>query len=451
MTKQKMTPSEGLVKFLNEIPDNDYLRPRAIYPQLLEAAAKVKTGGEAAVITALLGPGNSYGIDVPIKPLKFPEDHKLHLNMGTEWYWLICNLEVEGSGGLDKIGVLLDMTRMRAVSLKVQEEAGWSDEDAQIVDNVVTVTLATRKDNCIIRRSPNTQWGALGGKIKFDSDPFHYQVGKDYLKGSKDVLPLKIHVDDGENMRIDLTMRSDLPAEKAFFLQGAKKDQGVIPAPHLGIYYSFPQLDVKGTVIVGGTTYKVKGIGWLDHQLMMNDANAPQPPTPQPTPKYKPIIPSNGWSWCGFNFSNGDAFTAIAYQIGTIQTRMPVNYGIYLHRTPNGWARTDVMGSLAIDRFIPGLGHVLTPTTWVYQVTDPLSGLDLEMLPVPLYPDGTFQGGTLEIDGETAVTLNVIDRTPISGQFGNGKVFTGAGYCESVCYEPYEQYVERCLKYLGVG
>ena len=45
MTKQKMTPSEGLVKFLNEIPDNDYLRPRAIYPQLLEAAAKVKTGG----------------------------------------------------------------------------------------------------------------------------------------------------------------------------------------------------------------------------------------------------------------------------------------------------------------------------------------------------------------------------------------------------------------------
>lgn len=261
MTNQKMTPSEGLIRFINDIPLDYNLYPPELYPPLLEAAAHVESGGQAEVILALLGAGGSYGMATPSDPMKFPEDHRLHLDMGMEWYWLACNLEVDGSDGLDKIGVLLNFTRMRAVSLKVQQEAGWTDEEAQIVDCAGSVTVATRKDSLIVRRSPNTKWGAFGDKIKFGTDPFLYQVGGDYLKGSKDVLPLKVHIDDGSNMRIDLTVTSELPAEKAFFLQGKN---GIMPKETLGTYYSYPQLQIKGTVSVGGVSYRVKeSVGWI--------------------------------------------------------------------------------------------------------------------------------------------------------------------------------------------
>jgi predicted secreted hydrolase len=166
---KKMSTSEALVAYINSIPD--YLRS-GIYSELLEAASKVKTAESAAVILLLLGEGSSYGSEIPSAPIKFLQDHSLHLKSGTEWYWISCNLEVEGSDGLDKIGVPVVITRNRAVSLDVQKAVGWTDEEAQVVDTAATVTVATRKDSFIARRRPNVQWSAVGGDgVKFGVRP----------------------------------------------------------------------------------------------------------------------------------------------------------------------------------------------------------------------------------------------------------------------------------------
>ena len=441
----KKSPASALVAYLNEVPD--YLRS-PIYPELLAAAANVDSAISVSVINNLMGAGRSVGCEVPTGPIQLPQDHRLHLECGTEWYWISCNLTVDGSNGLDRIGVLVVQTRNRAVSSDVQKAVGWTDAEAQVVDTAATVTVATRADNYIVRRNPNVQWAPLGGKVAFNATPFLYQNGPDSMKGSEQVLPLAVHVDDGSNMQINVTMTSDLPADKAFFLQG--KD-GITPEPTPGIYYSWPQLAVTGSVSVGGKTYKVSGTGWIDHQLMMGDTNKPAPPAPPlPMPGWKPLQGFNGWSWCQFNLDNGDAITGAGFQVGTLKANVPVQYAWYLQRTETGWLPIYVMGMLALDRFIPVLNEVVMPTAWTYQLTDVMGGklVDVGIMAVPWYPDGSFQTGDLGVPGETPVNVALVQRAPQNAQTGAGLALTGTGYCECVGYEPPERYVERALLYL---
>ena len=307
-----MTPAAALTAYLNSIPQ--YLQS-PLWPQLLAAAGQVRGATDAAIILQLMGAAASYGMNVPTS-VQFPRDHELHLDSGAEWYWLSCNLEVEGSNGLDRVAVLAAITRSRAVSLSVQQQAGWSDVECQVVDSVAIVTVATRNDSFIVRRSTNTQWPAMGGSATFGNQPFMLGCGADSYTGFMNVLPLVVQIDDGSNMTIDLEMNSDLPPENAFFLQGVG---GLTPMPAPGRYYSWPQLSVKGSVAVGGKTYAVKGSGWLDHQLMMHSTTAPVAPPP-PQPGWVPVQHCAGWSWCEFNLDNGDALTAAGFQIGTIKT-----------------------------------------------------------------------------------------------------------------------------------
>ena len=249
-------------------------------------------------------------------------------------------------------------------------------------------------------------------------------------------------------MTVDLTMTSALPVGAAFFLQGV---QGITPEPRPGLYYSWPQLSVQGSVSVGGKTYAVQGTGWIDHQLMMDDTSALAPPAPPPSPGYVPIPACNGWSWCQFNLSNGDAFTVAAFQIGTLRDDLLVPYGFYVARAGDQWLPIPLIGSLNLDRFIPGLEGVLIPSAWRYEATDWKGGrlVDIGLMPVPWYPDGSFATGNLAIQGETPVDVALVNYAPVNAETGSGQALTGSGYCESVGYEPVENYAERCLAYLN--
>ncbi|MGZ5457664.1 MAG: lipocalin-like domain-containing protein [Thermoanaerobaculia bacterium] len=123
-----------------------------------------------------------------------------------------------------------------------------------------------------------------------------------------------------------------MAADAAFFLQGGFRTPGVTPLPTPGIYYSWPQLSVNGSIRVGDTTYTVTGgSAWMDHQLMAtsleNDSNAARP-----IPFVEEPTPLNGWSWQYFNLKNGDAFTLASFQKGSINPLPFVGYGYYLTR-----------------------------------------------------------------------------------------------------------------------
>ena len=63
---------------------------------------------------------------------------------------------------------------------------------------------------------------------------------------------------------------------------------------HASYYYSQPQLAVSGSVAIGGTSARVTGIAWLDHEWS-SEALAAE---------------ASGWDWIGINLNDGGALMA---------------------------------------------------------------------------------------------------------------------------------------------
>lgn len=435
----KATPSQAVTAFLNALPGD--LRPAffsnlTAAAQRLDAATPERAATDVAVMLQLLGSAAFYGVDYPKTKPVFPTDHALHPSWGLEWYYLACNLEVEGTGGADRIGVFVDLVRERAVSQDVQTRSGWSDDEAQITFSLASANVATRKDKFTARRRSNAQWPAKApGSVAMSRPgaPFLFRCGPDSLQSAgAAVLPLRVRIDDGWNLQIDLTVTSPLAPEKAFFLQG---DQGLVTVPNPGIYYSWPQLSVRGSVTASGTTYQVSGLGWIDHQVMMKSPAKPVGPQPSPAQSF------DGWSWCGFNLADGSAFTAAGFQIlGKSEPRLPVPVGLHVKRSADGWqAPTHVVGDVTLGGFMPMMQNVEMPTDWIWNVADIEIGLpQIDLHAVPWYP-------RCDVESENLV---VICETPVDLKWAKDGAPAGVGVCETFDFESLEAYQKRALAYL---
>ena len=450
-----MSVAEAMTAQLNSLPEG--LRPPPdVFAELLVAAGKLRPDGgsadarRAAVIYKLMGRGAGYGDDPPPTSVSFPRDHRLHLKSGNEWYWVACHLEAEGPEGPVRIAVLLDMLRFRLISTRLQAEIGWSDADCQLVWNAVTVTVSGAGGSKIWRRNLNVQWAKTGGQVEFPGEQFVFRCGPDVMVGPTDVLPLGISVVDTGNLALELRLAS--PMRNPFFLQGT---DGITPPPKPGIYYSWPQLEVDGYVYVGDATYKVAGTGWIDHQLLM------QTPPAIPTPPY----PIDGWNWCEFNFANGEAFTAAAFQTGLITVNPLTPYGFYLRRSVDGqsWIAERLIGGLAMDHLIPTLHQVMQATSWTYTATnfpDTAGALarpfDLIVTTAPWIDDASFETADLAVPSEVPVSVAMVNKAELTrlappGQSPIGEAVTGAGFCETVNWEPWAAYEARALAFLKSG
>jgi predicted secreted hydrolase len=440
---QKMTAGEALLAQLMSVPE--YLRPKdqKVFALMCETAGGLGQGGAndaglAATIYQMLGGAGGYGDDHPPASVVFPIDHRLHLDCGNEWYWISANLMGGSDGASKKISLLIDMLRIRVISKAVQEQAGWTDAECQVVWNAVTCVIADGAGVRMIRRRPNVQWAAVGGKVAFpDGESFVYSCGPDSMTGSVDVLPLNVVVDDGDNIRFDLNLSTDMPAKTAFFLQGKN---GITPDPTPGIYYSWPQLRVEGQIHVEGQQYPMQGTGWIDHQLLAWD-------TPSPPSFTQPEF--SGWNWCQFNFDNGEAYTAAAFQTGAIGTNKLTPYGFYLRRNGGVWDAEYAIGGLTIDNLIPTLHDVFQPTAWNYTAVSLETGAELIVSPAPWILDGSFETPDLAVPSEVPVTVATILRGKAKDGADVIRAIGGAGYCETVGFEPRGLYMTRAVAHLN--
>lgn len=95
----------------------------------------------------------------------------------------------------------------------------------------------------------------------------------------------------GNGFQFTLTLRESQP----LLLQG---DQGLSrkgpDAQQASYYYSLPQLQVAGSLALGGRAMAVQGNAWLDHEW----SQALMPPQ------------AVGWDWIGMNLLDGSALTA---------------------------------------------------------------------------------------------------------------------------------------------
>jgi hypothetical protein len=259
-------------------------------------------------------------------------------------------------------------------------------------------------------------------------------------------------------MMVDLMLdNTRMARQDAFFLQGGLPAAGVTPVPSPGIYYSWPQLGVTGSIRVDGKTYKVTGgSGWLDHQLMAHSLqNADNAPTP--IPFIDDPVPINGWSWQYFNMNNGDAFTLASFQKGELNRLPPVYYGYYLTRDPEGakWIPSHLVGVMALEDFqtfpvnagggppSQGSGTVSLPTAWTYLLATVGAGavpLGLVAQTKKWSGDGTFNNANGALASELPVDLYDLSVGVPGG--------VGVGFGESIGFEPAAQYRARALAYL---
>jgi hypothetical protein len=460
---------------VNQIIDPKTKKPVQIpdFDRLMAAAGSIdKTQHPVAfmrMINSLLGRASNFDFDVPGAAVSFPADHHLHPTMGFEWYWFGCHLQVvdQRTGKSGRLSVFADMERTRCVGLSEQRKAGWTDEQVTLANSLATATVDMGPgQRTYVRRTTNDQWPLKGGAVQFSKpgEPFSFKCGKDSLTGNHDVLPLNLIIDDGANLGVALTFACNPQTNvtdptKAFFLQGTpviggSGGDGLTPLPTPGIYYSWPQLQVTGTVTVAGTTYKVEsGNGWIDHQLMMSSLDNKSGAV-HPLPFVEDAEPFNGWVWQYFNLDDMTALTGAGFIMGAMLTDLTMGYGYYLQPDgKGGWQAIFVNG--AIDLLWPNVfpvpctakspfAEVVIPIVRTYRHVLNVFDLGLLLEPVagvatPWYPDGTFDLPTGDIFAEFPA-----DYTDMSGHHGNGQ-----GYLESCGFESVAQVRAYQLKFLA--
>lgn len=259
------------------------------------------------------------------------------------------------------------------------------------------------------------------------------------------------------NIALNFNTKSGITAENGFFLQGnpvvaigKNGGTGVTDGTTPGIYYSWPQLDVTGSLTVGGITYEVvSGLGWIDHQLMMSSLTGS---TSIPfVDDYKPF---NGWLWQYFNLDNGDAFTCAAFQQGAINDNPAIPYGYYvtLNEAKTAWDAFFISGEMTISNFqsfpVPAvvtsssLPTVSIPLDRSYEnLQNIILGNPLAGMVNPWFTDGTFNGSNWALLSE--IPSDYVDT---SGNHPNG-----VGYSEAVGFESVDNYRARALNFLVNG
>lgn len=495
MMKKKLSASVGIQNYLDTVKNRvekikDSTTGKTVeipdFNTLYIAAGALDTASNPAqimlTIQQLLGRASSYDMDFPGKdyPLSFPGDHRIHMKMGAEWYWIGANLTVADASGLEsQIAVLVVMKKSRVVGLAAQENADWSDEESQVVTTLATVIGKNEIGaDDIVRRTTNVQWPLLGGKASCSdvNEPFRFTCGQDTLSGSIDILPLDVSVNDGDNMKIDLQLncKDTLSVDKAFFLEGVPSvgiptldgGSGLTPEPTPGLYTSWPQLTVSGTVTVKGKMLTVKsGSAWMDHQLMMSSLENPKS-SKTPVPFIDDATPYNGWTWQFYNLENGDAFTCSSFLQNSMDIEQVVPYGYYLTIKNNAWhayyitsadpadPQSSLAGKLRFSQYkaypvVIGkdgaeFANAIAPTYRRYEnigngILDgffkkqPLGGIA-----TPWSGDGTFTGADLSIASEMPA-----DYTDTSGKHSDG-----VGYCELVGFENVISFRNRALMFL---
>lgn len=456
---------------VNGITDPNTNQPLQIpdFSDLYEAAGclddVVDPGDTMWTINTLLGRAGSVGSVAPTATytLSFPNDHHIHADMGLEWYWVGCHMNVmTPQGETGRVSLLLSMEKLRAIGTAAQQAAGWSALDATVVANLVTVTVDMGPGKrAIHRRRPNVQWPAAGGQADFSqpgADSLYFVCGDDSLRGSLNVLPLTVKVNDGDNMTVDivLTQNAATNVETAFFLQGVPKigsftdgGTGLTPLPTPGIYYSWPQLQVSGSITVDGICYTiVSGTGWIDHELMMSSLENPDGAV-HPVPFVEDATPYNGWVWQFYNLDNGQGFTGAGFVLGAMNDAPTLSYGYFLTPNNGGWDAIFIQGKLDLlypNTFPARVGTsgpmVDFPIVRGYSsVENAFLGKPLSGVATPWFPDGTFNGANGAVCAEIPA-----DYTDLSGQYANG-----LGYMESVGFESVAGYRQYALARLKSG
>jgi len=395
----------------------------------------------------LAGPQSSQGWEsVAPGPFQFPQDHGPHWGIRNEWYYLACNLTYNKNQSLY---LLLAIIR-RGIHPKVltpQAQVVACEATLEFPGaNVPYITSSAAFDGSktaseVLLSAPSAdspfQWSAFDGSQLFG-------LVSDAGDGAMFPMRCGINFVSSDNTAVQCMLTLNSPTTPAYFLQG---DNGCAPClDGLGYrYYSWPALQVSGSVQLGTTSYQVSGQGWLDHQW-----GSRMQPLGYVDNIYlralgilgstypKTLVPQ--WDWFFMHLSNGlHITTAVLPSQGFLNPPGPVPL------TNTTIIAVDDNNKLTYETF-PGNGTV-TYKNWMqvncnlYATEWLLEWKDIQLTcTVAQPPPAGFSTG---VDGQTFMEKGI----QVQGVV-NGNAVTGVGFAEAIGYDPVEKQVFNMLSNL---
>ena len=234
------------------------------------------------------GAGDSYGATypavVPGRVLRFPDDEGSHPGFRIEWWYVTGWLFDDARHPL---GFQLTFFRNRAV-----DTGGNPSRFAPENLFVAHAALSDGRRGRVLHAQQIARGGfGLAAAVIGTTD---VNIGDWFLRAADGALRARVQ---GTEFSLDLTLRRTQPpllhGDQGFSRKGAEPDAA-------SYYYTLPQLAVAGSVVTGGSTTRVSGTAWLDHEW----SSAPMPPQ------------VTGWDWVGINLDDGGALMAFRMRSG---------------------------------------------------------------------------------------------------------------------------------------
>jgi len=210
--------------------------------------------------------------------LIFPRDHGAHAQYRTEWWYITGWMSDEEKG---ELGMQVTFFRSRP---GVQEDNPSAFAPKQLV--FAHCAVADPR----LGRLRHDQRAARAGLGLADAEAGNTRVWVE--DWSLQLTP------DGYVARIparDFDMALKFKPTQAILLEGDRGFSRKGPKPaQASYYYSWPHLEVGGTLALEGRTRRVAGQAWLDHEWS-SEYLAPD---------------AAGWDWIGINLADGGALMA---------------------------------------------------------------------------------------------------------------------------------------------
>ena len=364
-------------------------------------------GDVRASLVAQAAPADAAGFAraQPGQPLVFPRDQGPHDDYQTEWWYYTGNLQSDTG---EHFGYQLTFFR-RALTppdQRAPRASDWAADQVYMAHFALTDVAGNR------HQSFEKLSRGAGGVAGAQADPFRVWL-EDWSVSAEGAAatagaatagpyrqpPVNLKAAAGD-IRLDLRLED----AKGPILQGDRGySQKGSDAGNASYYYSLTRMPTTGSVIIGGKTYNLTGLSWMDHEYSTSALGSEQV----------------GWDWFSIQLDN--------------QTELMV----FQLRRADGSVDPFSSGTLiatdgSTKRLGPGDFKLETKGRWRsprtggdypsgWRVTVPSAGIDLEV--TPYIPDQEMQVSYVYWEGAVRVA-----------GAARGQPVTGNGYVELTGY-----------------
>jgi predicted secreted hydrolase len=295
---------------------------------------------------------NDQGYAKALKPrqFRFPQDHGLHPEFRTEWWYYTGNLSTrEGR----RFGFQLTFFRSALAPSMPERASAWATRQAYLAHLTVS-DIAGGRFHSFERWSR----GALG-LAGAESEPFRVWL-EDW---SAEGVPMRLRAHE-DSVAIDLVLQPGKPP----VLQGDRGLSRKSEKPgNASYYYSLTRMPASGTIRLGSERFEVSGLAWMDREWSTSSLGKDQV----------------GWDWFAIHLEDGRDL--MLYQLRRKDgTPDPTSSGMLID--PQGGSRPLTLEDFELEvthRWTSPRSGAVYPAGWRLRI--PSEALDLRI--EPLLPD----------------------------------------------------------------